>query len=84
MPFTAQRYEGHNHFFHRNAAVLERVAVVADVAVRVVVVNQKIRIVGEDVARREVARRQLYVLGFQDLVDRFGDGSCASAGRRTS
>ena len=49
--------------------MLECIAVVADMAVRVVVVNQKIRIVGEDVARREVARRKLHVFGLEHFVD---------------
>ena len=47
--------------------MLERVAVVAYVAVGVVVVDHEVAVVGEDVGRGEVARRELHLLGPQDL-----------------
>lgn len=67
--FGAEDDEWHHHLLHRDAAVLERVLVVADEAVGVIVIDEKIGVVGEDIARREVDARQLDVFRPRDFVD---------------
>ena len=48
--FWLQNDKWHNHLFHRDTSVLEGVAVVANVAVCIVVVDEEVVIVGEDIA----------------------------------
>jgi len=65
LPFLAcHRDDGYHHLFERDAAVLEGVAVVADVVVVVVGIGKEGVARGEDIARREVGRRQLGFLRF--------------------
>ena len=63
-----QYYIRHYHLLHRDAAVLERIAVIAYEFVGVVVIDQKIGVVSENIARREVYSRQLDILGTRHLV----------------
>ena len=44
----------HDHLLHRDSAVLEGVTIVADMAIGIVVIDQKVVIVGENIARCEV------------------------------
>ncbi len=54
LPFRFQHDIRHNHLLHRDAAVLEGVAVVADIAICIVVVDQEVVVVGKNITRREV------------------------------
>ena len=47
--------------------MLERVAVVAHKAIGVVVIDEEVVVIGEDVARGQVGRGQLHLLGTGDF-----------------
>ena len=67
LPFRLQDDIRHNHLLHRYTAVLKGVAIVADMAVGVVVIDQKIVVVRKNITRRQVNRRQLHLFGFGNL-----------------
>ena len=52
--FRLQHDIRHNHLLHRDTTVLEGVAVVADMAIGIVVIDEEIVVVGEDITRCEV------------------------------
>ena len=52
--FWGEDYIRHNHLLHGYTAMLESIAVVADMAVGVVIIDEEVVVIGKDVAGSEV------------------------------
>ncbi len=61
-PFWLQDNVWHDHLLHRDTTMLEGVFIVSNMAVSVVVIDQEVVVVGEYIARRKGARRELNLL----------------------
>ena len=67
--FGRQLDEGDEHLFHRDAAVLEGIAVITDVVIVVIGVSEETVAGSKNVAGAEVGRRQVCTVGIRDIED---------------
>ena len=75
-PFALQAYDWTHDFFQANAAVLEGILVVVVVVIVVVRIEKKLVLLGENVARAHVRRRQScigWLTNFQDITFLIGE-----------
>ena len=72
--------EGNDHLLHRDAAVLERIVIIAHETVRIVRIDEKVAVVGENIGGRDVRLGQVSLLGFRDREHLLGVEAQVAAG----